>query len=127
MKESIITALKANAIALLIFAVGAVVSALMNKFEFMLWAVYVATFFMLVSFIAREINERKNKKRYYFVSYSHTRGFGACNVEYDGVFDRIKIGKIIREAYFKKDEMIVVLNYKEISKKEYDINIKGDK
>lgn len=127
MKKSIITALKANAIALLIFAFGAVVSTLMNKFEFMWYAVYVATLLMLISFIAREIDERKNKKRYYFVSYYCNGRFCYSFFCSNGLLNTDELRTLIADEINSNYREIAILNYKEISKKEYDINMKGDK
>lgn len=65
------------------------------------------------------------KKRYYFVSYVHAKGFGVSILWTQGYLIRKEAEAFINQEYFEGKDSIAILYYREISKDEYDAQRKG--
>ncbi len=92
------------------------------------WNYYLHVFFIACAIIAGVYwlyRQMRPKKRYYFVLYSHGRGFGACYINVTGLFICKDVVDFINNKFFNGDGHIVVLNYKEISKEENEAQLKG--
>lgn len=64
--------------------------------------------------------------KYYFVSYAHSNGFGYAFASSFNFFNIDNFKKGIPEKHIGTTG-IIVLNYKEISKKEHDFNVDATK
>lgn len=66
------------------------------------------------------------KKRYYFVSYAHNRGFGALSIGTQGFLIRKEAEEFINQENFGGMGSIAIIYYREISKDEYDAQRKEE-
>lgn len=92
---------------------------------FIAWAVglvitrYLLTSALLIYAIYTIYRVMNPKRRYYFVSYAHAKGFGALSLSVKGYFVRKEVEAFIDQELFEGNGLITVLYYKELSQKEF--------
>ncbi|MDD3038846.1 hypothetical protein [Bacteroides sp.] len=65
------------------------------------------------------------KRKYYFVSYAYSKGFGNRTLFInDDVFLINEVSEFIKENLIPESD-VVILYYKELSKEEYEAQTKG--
>lgn len=100
---------------------------------FIAWAVglaitrYLLTSVLLIYAIYIIYRAMNPKHRYYFVSYVHAKGFGALSLRTQGYLVRKEAEAFINQENFGGTDSIVILYYKELSKKEYEVRMKGNR
>ncbi|MCP3895666.1 MAG: hypothetical protein GY706_13715 [Bacteroides sp.] len=120
--SKLITLLKAIGIMIVFITAFIVISIIIN------WNYYLHISFIACTIIAGVYwlyRQMRPKKRYYFVSYTYGRGFGDCYIDVTGLFIRNDVEQFINNKLFNGAGSMVVLNYKEISKEEYEAQSKG--
>lgn len=123
MKNKLITLLKAIGIMIALLIAAIITGIIIN------WSYYLHLFLIVCTIIVGVYwfyRQMRPKKRYYFVSYAHGRGFGACCINVTGLFIRKDVERFIKNEYFDSSDSIVILNYKELSKEEYEAQTEND-
>lgn len=117
MKNKIITLLKAIGI-MVAFVILALVMGFISN-----WSHILHLSILLIAFIAGIYywyRHYRPKKRYYFVSYAHSKGFGCRTIAIKNpVFYLMEVMEFIKKESLNGESNAVILYYKELSEDEY--------
>lgn len=117
MKNKLTTLLKATCI-MVAFLLLALVMGMISDWSYILHlSILVIAFVAGIYYWYRHF---RPKKRYYFVSYVHTKGFGCRTIVICGpVFYIMEVAEFIKKEDLNGESNAVILYYKELSEYEY--------